>query len=338
MIGNAPWSCRAGNRGSILILALWVIFLLVLLAVAVGAYIDGRLMLARRIELRTAGYYAARSGMARCLVILSQDTNSWDALSEPWANSPKDFFSGAVGSGQFSMYYAYDLAQGGQGTNFGIMDEQSRIDLNGAKVELLAALLREAAGAGAETASKVAAAIKAAGTKPPPNQPGITAEPCWVDSRLERGPFQSVDEVRWVKGMTDVMFRKLRDHVTVYGGRVNINTADAVVLRSLLRCAGSGDPESVESLTRKILQFRQSGGIFKTYRGAGLAEAMGPEARLTEGERSRLGALDPHSVRVTSDHFRGHVEGSSSKTIGETRVIDFVWDRNHHKIEFWHED
>ena len=191
---------------------------------------------------------------------------------------------------------------------------------------------------GAESAVKVAAAIKSAGTKPPPDVPGVAPESCWVDSRLERGRFQSVNEIRWVKGMTGAVYDQIKDHVTVHGGRVNLNTADAVILRTLLRCAGSKDSATVESLTRKILQFRQSGGIFKTYSGAGLVEAMGPGARLTDGERSRLYAVDPSSVRVRSDHFRGHVEGASSKTIGEARGIEFVWDRNHHKIEFWHED
>ena len=338
LIGCAQSSCRAGDRGSILILALWVIFLLAMLAVAVGAHIDGRLALARRIELRTTGYFAARNGIAHSLLVLDRDTNSWDSLTEAWADSRDDFSNRVSGAGMFSITYAYDLSGGEQGTNYGVMDEQSRIDLNMAKVGLLAALLQEAGGMGAESAMKVAAAIKDAGTKPPPGNPGITDDRCWVDPRLERGRFMSVDEVRWVKGMTPEVFEKISGYVTVHGGCVNINTAGAVVLHSLLRGAGSVDPASIKSLTSKILQFRQSGGIFKTYRGVGLAEALGPGARLTEGERSRLYAIDPASVRVTSDHFRGRVEGASAKTAGESRMIEFVWDRKHHKIEFWHED
>jgi len=336
--GRVPSSCHAGDRGSILILTLWVIFLLALLAVAVGAHIDGRLALARRMEQRTTGYFAARAGVERSLLILDRDTNNWDSLTEPWADSRADFSNGVAGAGVFSALYSHDLAGGGQVTNYGVMDEQSRIDLNAAKVELLAALLRETGGLEAEPAMKVASAMKTAGTRPPPGSPGLTADRCWVDSRLERGRFQSVEEVRWVWGMTDDLFEKIKNHVTVHGGCVNLNTADTMVLKALLARTGSGDRASLESLTRKILQFRQSGGIFKTYRGVGVVEALGPDARLTEGERSRLYALDPSSVRVASDHFRGQVVGAPSKTAGESRMIVFVWDRKHHKIEFWHED
>jgi hypothetical protein len=313
--------------------------MLALLAVAVGAYVDSRLTFARRIEQRILGYHAARTGIERSLVILKQDTNGWDALTEPWASSPKDFSNIVCGAGVVSVCYEVDRADGGRGTNYGVGDEQSRIDLNLARVELLATLLQEAGGMGAEPAARLAEALNAARTKPVENKPGLSEKTGWQDSRFQRGPFQSVEEVRWVQGMTEAVFLKIRGHVTVHGGmRVNLNTAGAGVLRVLARRAGSGSGVAgVETLGKKILQFRERGGIFKTYLGSGLVEALGPDARLTEDERSRLYGMAPY-VTVATDHVRGWAVGAPLKSPGEARRLDFVWDRKLNKFAFWHED
>ena len=335
MKGRTPSRCRAGERGSILVLSLWVIFLLALLALAVGAHVEGRLALARAVEQRTAGILAARTVAQRALVLLAQDTNNWDAMTEPWASSAGDFSNAVCGAGAGSAFYAYDLASGGQGTNFGLSDEQARADLNLARVELLVALLEEAGGLEAEAASRLAAAIQSARTRPVERSPGIGEKTGWRDPGIERGPFPSSEEVRGVAGMTDEAFLRIRDQVTVHGGtRVNLNTAGAVMLRSLARAAGG---KGGESLSRKILQFRERGGIFKSYLGSGMIEALGPEARLTESERSRLYAMAPY-ITMTSDHLRGHVEGAPVNRPGAVRRVDFVWDRKRHRIEFWHED
>lgn len=335
-----PSRCRATNQGSILILALWTIFFLALLAVAIGSYLDGRLALVRKIEQRTLGYYAARTGLERSLALLQQDTNGWDALSESWANSVADFSNIVCGAGVYSVYSVRDSAEGGSVTNCGLGDEQGKIDLNLARVDLLEALFEEAGGMAAEPAARLADAMGRARTKPVENSLslGLSEKPAWIDARIKRGRFESVYEARWVKGMTDEVFSKIRDHVTVYGGyRVNLNTVDAVVLRTLIRRGGGDSSRSRINLTRKILQFRERGGIFKSYIGSGLAEALGPSARLAEDERGPLDGMAPY-VTVASDHFRGHVEGAPLKRAGESRRIDFVWDRKHHRIEFWHED
>lgn len=335
MSGNASSCCRAAERGSILILTLWVIFLLALLAVAVGSQVEARLTLARRMSLRTTGYYAACTGLARSLAVLEQDTNGWDAAGDPWAGNPAAFSNQAAGAGVFTLLTEVDLAGGGRGTNAGLGDEQGRIDLNLARVELLASLLREVGGVSEERAREVAAAITTARTKPPPHSPGLSTKTGWVSSRLEQGPLLSIQELQWITGMTGEAFRKIEDVVTVHGGyRVNLNTAGAAVLRAVARATGRGTSQTAESLTRKILQFRERGGIFKTL---GSGEALGSEGRLTPEELAVFSGMAPY-VTVASRHFRGHVEGSAAGSRGESRRIECVWDRNHHKIEFWHED
>lgn len=335
---SAQYRCPSANQGSILILALWVIFMLAMLAVAVGAYIQGRLELARRMEQRLVGYYAARVGVERGLARLLQETNAWDGLGEPWSENPAVFSNSVVGAGTFTLVHVQKHSDGASNVVFGLWDEQSRIDLNLARSELLVAVMHVAGGLSQEAAVRMGEAIVMARTKPVDSSPAIGTATGWVDSQIKSGPLQSCHELLWIKGMTPEIFERVRDHVTVCGAnRVNLNTAGLVVLQCLGVCGGGGS-KAAQSLSRKILQFRERGGIFKTYLGAGLAEAMGDEARLSDEERRSLYGMTPH-VTVMSDHFRGQVEGwMTGGSFGQRRRIDFVWDRKERKFEYWHED
>lgn len=333
MVGSVAMS---RDRGSILVLALWLLFLLSLLAAGVGAHVQGRLELARRLEQRWVALGAARAGVERGIAWVQVETNGWESLDEPWANQPGVFSNGVMGSGWFAVVRRDRQASGAEGVQYGMGDEQGRIDLNLGRVELLQALFETAGGLGTEAAAKVAAALARARTRPE-GKPSINDETGWVDRRLERGPLLSVHELRWVKGVTPGVFEGLKDHVTVHGGaRVNLNTAGAGVLTALGRCAGRGK-ERDAGFVRKILQFREKGGIFKTYLGPGVVEALGAEARLTEEERTIVYGLAPY-VTVTSDRFRGHVVGGTAKSGAPICRIDFVWNRSTRRIEYWHED
>lgn len=336
---SEQWRCPSGNQGSVLILALWVIFMLAMLAVAVGAHIEGRLALARRIEQRTIGYCAARVGVERSLTRLLQDTNAWDGLGEPWSDCRADFSNVVSGVGAFSLVYAVERSDGGSNLFCGVWDEQSRIDVNRGRIEMIVALLEVAGGLSAEGAARVGEAINLARTRLAEKSPAIGAKSGWVDSHMEPGPLRSIYELRWVKGLTPEVFDGIREYVTVSGGnRVNLNTAGSVVLQSLGMRGGGDGKRVAQSLARKILQFRERGGIFKSYLGAGLAEAIGEEVKLTDDERRLLYGMTPY-VTVASEHFRGHAEGwLVGGSSGQRRCVDFVWDRKERKFEFWHEE
>lgn len=335
---NGPYRCPSANQGSILILALWVIFMLAVLAVAVGAHIDGRLELARRMEQRLVGYYAARVGVERGLTRLLQETNGWDGLGEPWSDNPADFSNVVVGAGAYTLSYVPERSDGASNEVFGLWDEQSKIDLNLGRIELLVALLEGAGGLSREAAVRMGETILTARTKLADKSPAMGVASGWADSQMEPGPLRSIQELLWLKGMTPAVFKQVRDHVTVCGGnRVNVNTAGAVVLQCLGACGGGGE-KAAQSLSKKILQFRERGGIFKSYLGSEMVESLGEGARLTDEERRSLYGMTPH-ITVMSDHFRGHAEGwMSGGSFGQRRRMDFVWNRKERKFEYWHED
>lgn len=71
--------------------------------------------------------------------------------------------------------------------------------------------------------------------------------------RAANGPFQTVRELKLIKGMTPEIVEKLVRYVTIYPAegesKVNINTADSLVIQAL-------DPDVTQSMAAEIIQAR----------------------------------------------------------------------------------
>lgn len=324
-----PSRSRVPDPGSVLIVAVWVLFLLGILAVGVGSLASRRVAAAERLRGRLQAYAAARAGVARAVAVLAVDTNAWDGLMERWADSAGDFAGQPCGDG---LYTVMRVSWEGNCavTNYGVSDEESRIDLNLADATVLQGVLEVAGGLTPEFAHGMATNIVASRNKQ--GIDGLQAEPT---------PFRCPEDLLTVPGMDSGKFAALSPYLSVHGGRrVNLNTAGDVVLRSLLR---RGDPvdaarqKAVEELIRKVLQFRKGGGMFTTHVGPGMAQALEQVVALESDERALLYALSPW-VTTASDRFR-IVSGGWSDAAGRfSRRIECVWDRTTLSFESWHED
>ncbi len=72
-----------------------------------------------------------------------------------------------------------------------------------------------------------------------------------LDGIFERESYSLVSELRLAKGMTDEIYDKIKDYLTVYGdGKININTAGEVVLRCLSN-------DITEDIARRIISYRE---------------------------------------------------------------------------------
>jgi hypothetical protein len=161
----------------------------------------------------------------------------------------------------YTVGYEYnETAKNSEKENFlyGLMDEQSRININYAPLETFKNLL-EYFGIEPEEARGIASAIidwrDEDGNVT--SQEGVFygAEdeyymglmPSYHCKNLQ---FDTIYELILVKGVTQDIFNKIKGHITVYGdGRVNINTADEVVLKAVF---GPVFP----NLASKILKYR----------------------------------------------------------------------------------
>jgi general secretion pathway protein K len=103
-----------------------------------------------------------------------------------------------------------------------IQDELGRIDLNHADHALLAGLFRSA-GLGIDAAAGLADKVVDWRSSGPGKRLNGAGEPEYraagIGHKPRKGPFQSVDELRLVMGMTPELYRRVQPALTVYSGR-----------------------------------------------------------------------------------------------------------------------
>ena len=71
-----------------------------------------------------------------------------------------------------------------------------------------------------------------------------------LDGIFERESYSLVSELRLARGMTDEVYDKIKDYLTVYSdGRININTADSIVLRAISN-------DITDDMAQRIISYR----------------------------------------------------------------------------------
>lgn len=262
------------QRGTALILVLWLIVLLTALVggfalAARTEHLQGRVLVR---GLVASG--AARAGLEYAITRLAQP----DARLQ-WRPDGR----------------AYQWRYAGADVEVKIIDENGKLDLNQADAVLLAALL-QGAGAEPEQAARVAAAIVDWRDADPLTQPsGGGEDGDYAAANLPYGAkdaeFESVAELQQVLGMTPALFARIEPHVTVYSGRARPDPAfasaqvlDAMGLdgaQIVAQRRGSGDPLSPEG---GLPMGGMAGAGSGTY-------SIESRARLSDGRESRLRAV-----------------------------------------------
>lgn len=212
-------SCpRFSQRGAALLLVMWMI---ALLAALVGAFaLTARIesMQGRVLSRGVVADQAARAGLeyAMTRVTESEPQLQWLPDGRPYV-------------------WTFGEAQ----VTVRIVDESGKVDLNGADLPLLSALMR-AAGAESAQADAVAGAIADWRDSDSLSQPqGGAEDPQYAAAGRPYGakdaPFDTVAEVEQVLGMTPALYARIADHLTVYSGEAQPDQqyADAVVLQAM---------------------------------------------------------------------------------------------------------
>lgn len=232
------------NRtGIILITSLWILAILSVLAMGIGFRVSIEARLAKYNMDRLKALYLARAGVVKARELLLNDAKkgydslyecgiSLDAQRDP-EKTPESIFGAAsnkLGDGSFSVYYV-SKKDGGEGeeTHYGMMDEERKININTIHPRILTGLLLENGvnDTDADVIAESIAAWRSAG-------PGI--DDSYYESlippyKCKHANFSTIEELLLVKGMTQELFGKIKDDVTIYGdGRININTASKKVL------------------------------------------------------------------------------------------------------------
>jgi type II secretory pathway component PulK len=153
---------------------------------------------------------------------------------------------------------------------------------------------------------------------------------------MKEQPFERIDELFLVKGMTRETYDALRPYVTVYGdGRVNINTTsrkilmafglDGVVADKLLKARRGPDGRDA------------TGDDHIFYRVFDIASEVNALVPLEEGEARQIDALNTRNLLATDSMVYGMTSRVRSDHEGAKRSIDAVFNAFSNKFEYWYE-
>lgn len=331
------------KRGSVLIAVLWSLFFLAALALVINISVTPQLGLAARLRDRAIVRYLAKAGVQRAIIeVRADETEEYDALNEPW-NGHEEAFKEIVlaDDGYFTLEYSLPADESGiSEKRYGLIDEERKINVNRVSGDVLKRFFEIAADMSSREAAGIADAIVDwRDEDDEPSENGV--ENSYYES-LENGypcknaPFEVLEELRLVKGVTQEVFDAVKDKVTVYGsGAVNINTTDALVLESL---------GLSRALAQEIIVFRngsdgragtEDDNVFED--GESIIAALSSAGMLSaEGSKEIETVIGDGFIGVRSDNFRGYSFGRMQGE-GMSMKIEFVVNRDE-QIRYWREE
>jgi general secretion pathway protein K len=216
-IRRSAKAAGAGERGLALLTVLWVLSLLSVIAAGLVTQTSTELQITRNMTETARARGLAEAGVF---------------LAIPRLLDPSPETQWRPNGEERSFEY------GGGAIRIVLQDEGGKIDLNAAPNAILAGLFG-VLGIGADETSRLVDAIADWKDEDGPRRPngakrddyrraGLT----WVP---RNGPFEAIEELRLVLGMTPALYNRLLPFITIYSqsARINPSTASSVVLRAL---------------------------------------------------------------------------------------------------------
>jgi len=363
------------EKGVILIVTLWIVAILSLFAVTIGRQASISIKLTSYDVDKRKAYFIARAGAMRALSEKSIEyktgmSSDIDAFSQSWANNKDLFLRRKFGGGYYTVGYEYPALEKSEEKPlmlYGLMDEQSKININTAAEDTLENLLISF-GIDEDDALSIAGSIidwRDQDNEIASSEKGLLygAEDAYYQGltpsySCKNAVFDNIYELLLVKGVNAYTLNKIKPYITVYGnGKVNINTASEPVLGALI---GPDFP----GLAAKIARYRQGeddiiGTEDDAWFSFGLAVIDRKEKGLVEiknlqdpqwyaniysittDDYTRMRQLISESspqICVVSDTYRVIVLSEVSRVkIRLESVYDFSDKKNPPEIKFWYQ-
>jgi len=336
------------NRGTILILTLWVLGFLSILAVQLTFHIRQKISLLERLESRSQLSHSAHAGVKQALALLKIGKEERKTVEltprqkELYLNNPQMFAHIILDQTQAEVTYQTSLGINVPLTKmFGFADENSKLNINKANVEEIKILLTHALDMEEETAFDLASAIvdwREAGKS---ELVGFYSDEYYETLEYPYEPknaeFEIIDELLLVKGMTPSLYVRLLNFVTIYtDGSVNINTASIPVLMALGLDANLANQivtvrrgEDGEEATGDDIILAPSNGV--------ISQLMN-FFELAESEIQQLNDLINAGRLLTHSEQYFIKSMASSQIRNEKRVISCVFNIQNGKIQYWREE
>jgi len=325
------------QQGSILILSLWILAILSLMAASLSFYSMMRMKVLRFYLNQVQGRYLAQAGINTALkVLIQEDKDEYQALSQKWAENKDNFEKKSFQTGSFAVSYVQTDVDGGAVVRYGLLDEERKININTAPRDILLALpdaTEELVDSIMDWLDKDSATSRQGAE----NDYYSDLEPSYP---CKDGPIDALEELLMIRGMTPDIMKKWKPLLTVYGdGRININTTSPDVLKAV----GMHD-----DLIEKIMAFRagideqlgtEDDGVFKDE--GGIARTLFEAEPLNSNDTGLLINLVSKGVLgVKSRHFCIHSDGRIAGSGKNTKTISAIVEHiqaDEFKIKYWQE-
>jgi len=333
---------RQNRTGMVLVFALWVLGILTILAVSVAAGIRQKIFLVERLDERSRMNYLLESAVKKTAGYIHQNMELTSFMFTP--ELKVNLLNNA---GELSSIMLRDDSAGvgyilgdGKSLRWGVVDEESKLNLNRTNAETLAPLLSNVLSLKDDDASKLAQALLDWRQLGEGEVSGFFSDDYYSNLQnpypKKSAEYETLDEILLVKGMNKEMYDKLINYVTIYGdGTVNINTASEQVLEAL---------GLAETLVDKILQVRRGKDgldgtpddhvFLRTFEITADINAVIP---LTIDEARAIDTLNARGLLGTNSYY--YTIEATGKVASRTalKTVHAVYSSRDDKIIYWKE-
>lgn len=300
------------KRGSILLIALWSMFLLASFAVILGTEVRQKLEMVRRLGERDSLVAACDASVRIALDMVAEQKNKAAQSSRPYAGALR------AGNAKLKAIPLKDCVAtvsyetiGPEGellTVYGLIDEESKININKAPAQVMERLFRLA---GLEEGPALDLAYSIVDWRDADSflsVPVGSAEDSYYRGlkypyEAKDADFEVLDELRLVKGVDENIFNKIKNYITIYGtGLVNINTAQRPILIALGLSGDTADLLISHRNGKDGLAGTDDDVVFM--RAGALTADLSAAHHLSDAELSELSGLVARGmIDVQSDYF-----------------------------------
>lgn len=233
---------RLSSRcGAVLVFALWVLTFLTVIAVSVASTVRQKIILIGRLDERQRTVALQQAGVRYAIALIRKSFGNSGGiytvdLKQQLHRQEALLHDIRLKEDQVSVEIpAIDDSKDGR---FGVVDEESKINLNTVKPEVLQRLVEQVLNLKPDQARQLTAALLDWRQTGSSEVKGFFSDEYYRNLRTpfpkKDSSYENLDEVLLVEGMSRERFDQLCPYITVWGdGQININTASREVLEAI---------------------------------------------------------------------------------------------------------
>ena len=233
---RSQYKVESEHKGSIFIITLWAICLLTIFAVSLNDGTRQKILIIKRLEAKCKLRSVSSAGIKTMIAFFLNYPNRVEDMY--LSNDVQDFKNVIVGEGTFSICYEdIDEISGDKTIKYGFIDEERKVNINRVDQIVLRSLFRNVLSFDDIKSQDLAASIvdwrdgDSELSIPIGSAEDLDYSFLKYSYEAKDSPFEVLEEILLVKGMTQEIFEKLKGYITIYGeGEININTANKNVL------------------------------------------------------------------------------------------------------------